>query len=444
MQVTQTSSEGLKQAYKIVVESKDIDAKVSEKLADLSQTARLPGFRPGKVPTRVLKQRFGKSVLGEVLQQAIDDSVRKTIEDKALKPALQPKIEVTKFDEGSDLEYTLEVEVLPEITPGDFSGISLERLKVDVSDAEVEESLQKLADQQTAYDAAEADTAAAKGDAAVIDFLGKLDGTPFEGGAGTDYQLVLGSGQFIPGFEDQLVGVKAGDKKDVSLTFPAEYPAEKLAGKAVVFEVTVKEVRKPNVPAINDDMAVRLGLENLAQLREKVKEQIAGEFSSIGRARIKRALLDRLDEMHRFDVPPGLVDAEFSAIKQQLDADRAQAGPTAPEPKPDDELSAEYRPIAERRVRLGLLLSRVGELNNIKVGRDELSRAIAQQAQRFPGQEQQVFKYFQDNPQAAVQLQAPIFEEKVVDFILELAKVTDKTVSKDELLKDPDEDKEAA
>jgi len=444
MQVTQTSSEGLKQAYKVVVESKDIDAKVSEKLADLSQTARLPGFRPGKVPTQVLRQRFGKSVLGEVLQQAIDDSVRKTIEDKALKPALQPKIEVTSFDEGKDLEYTMEVEVLPEITPGDFSGISLERLTVEVSDAEVEDALQKLAGQQTAYDAADAGTAAANGDAVVIDFLGKLDGTPFDGGAGNDYQLVLGSGQFIPGFEEQLTGVKAGDKTEVNVTFPAEYPAENLAGKAVVFDVTVKEVRKPNVPAINDDMAVRLGLENLAQLKEKVKEQIAGEFSSIGRARIKRALLDKLDEMHRFDVPSGLVDAEFSAIKQQLEADRAQLGETAPEGKSEDELKAEYEPIAARRVRLGLLLSRVGELNNIKVGRDELSRAIAQQAQRFPGQEQQVFKYFQDNPQAAAQLQAPIFEEKVVDFILELAKVTDKTVSKDELLKDPDDEKAAA
>jgi trigger factor len=439
MQITETSSEGLKRAYKVVVSSNDIESSVQEKIAALAQSARLPGFRPGKVPTRVLRQRFGKSVLGEVLQETLDTSARKTIEDKSLRPALQPRIEVTKFDEGKDLEYTIEIEVLPEITPGDFSQIALERLVSEPADGEVDEGLGRLADQQKTYVAKPAGQVAAEGDAVVIDYSGKIDGEAFVGGQGKDSQVVLGAGWLVPGFEAQLIGVEPGQNRTVEVTFPADYPYEKLRGKAAQFDVAIKEVKAPNVPPVDDQLAKALGFEALDGLRQKVRDQIAQEFNQIGRARLKRQLLDKLDEMHRFEVPPGLVASEFDAIWKQIEADR-QRGVVDEDQKgkSEDEVKAEYRKIAERRVRLGLLLAKIGESNKITVTQDEVSRAVALQAQRFPGQEQRVFEYYQSNPDASAQLRAPIFEDKVVDFIIELAKVSERKVAKEELLKDPE------
>ena len=442
MQITETTNEGLKRGFKVVIPSNAIETSVQQKIASIAQSAQLPGFRPGKVPTRVLRQRFGRSVLGEVLQETLDSTALQTIQDKSLRPALQPRIEVTKFDEGADLEFTMEVEILPEITPGDFSQVKLERLVAEAADAEVEEGLKRLADQQKSYVAAEAGATARDADAVVIDYQGSIDGETFVGGQGKDAQVVLGAGWLVPGFEGQLVGAKAGDQRTVNVTFPTDYPYEKLRGKAAVFDVTIKEVKLPKVPPIDDQLAKGLGLETLDGLRQKVRDQIGQEFSQISRARLKRELLDRLDEMHRFDVPSGLVNGEFEAIWQQIQADRERGVVDEDQKgKSDDEVKAEYRPIAERRVRLGLLLAKIGEANTISVTQDEVSRAIAVQAQRFPGQEQRVFEYYQSNPEASAQLRAPIFEDKVVDFILELAKVTERKVTKEELLADPDTEK---
>ncbi|MSO65821.1 MAG: trigger factor [Alphaproteobacteria bacterium] len=439
MQVTETSSEGLKRAYRVVVPSGDIQSSVDEKINALAATARLPGFRPGKVPSKVLRQRFGKSVLGEVLQETLDSSVRKMIEEKSLRPALQPKVEVTKFDEGNDLEYSIEVEVLPDITPGDFSALKLERVVAEPAEADVEEGLKRLADQQKTYNPTEAAAAAREGDAVIVDYDGAIDGETFVGGSGKDVQVVLGAGWLVPGFEAQLVGAKAGDQKEVVVTFPADYPYEQLRGKEAKFAVAVKEVKVAAVPPLDDELAKRLGIDNLKALRQRVHDQLAQEFTQISRARLKRQLLDQLDAANRFEVPGGLVDGEFQAIWQQVETDR-QRGVVDEDQKgkPDDELKAEYRAIAERRVRLGLLLSKVGEANNISVAQDEVNRAITQQSQRFPGQEQRIFEYYRSNPQAAAQLRAPIFEDKVVDFLIELAAVTERKVSKEELTADPE------
>ncbi len=439
MQVTETSSEGLKRAFKVTVTSGAIEENVQKKLGEIGGQARLPGFRPGKIPDKVLRARFGKSVLGEVLQETVDETLRKALDDHNIRPALQPKVEVTSFDEGKDLEYTMEVEVLPEIEPADFSSIELEKLVAKIDDAEVDEAIASIADQQKTFEAVP-DAAAEEGHAVLIDFEGSIDGALFEGGAGEDAQVQLGSGQFVPGFEEQLVGAKAGEEREVKVTFPSDYPYEKLQGKDAVFKVTVKEVRKPQVPEINDELATRMGLENLAQLKERVSEQLGNEYGQISRQRLKRALLDRLDEIHDFELPPTLVENEFDSIWRQIERDK-EAGSLDEDDaaKSDDDLKGDYRKIAERRVRLGLLLSAVGEKNKVTVGQDELNRAMAIQAQRFPGQEQEVFKFYRENPQAAMQLQAPLFEDKVVDFVLELVRINERAVSKDELLADPEE-----
>lgn len=438
MQVTQTSADGLKREFKITVGRADLEQRMDAKLSDLGQRVRLPGFRPGKVPLKLLKQQYGKAVMSEVLEDAVNAGVQKAVADHSLRPALQPKVEVTRFAEGDDLEYTAAIEVMPEIVPGDFAGIALEKMVVEVDDARVAETLQRLADQQKNFKPAEAGRAAEKGDAVLIDFVGRIDGVAFDGGAASDYQLELGSGAFIPGFEDQLVGAQAGDRREVSVTFPEAYGNKELAGKPAAFEVTVKEVRAPEPTAVDDELAKRLGLENLDGLKEAVKGQLEQEHAQLTRARLKRGLLDALAAQHDFPVPEGMVGLEFEQIWAQLKQDPANAG------KPEEELEpqkAEYRTIAERRVRLGLLLSEVGRINNIDVKPDEITRAMIAEARRFPGQERQVMEYFQKTPEAMAQLRAPIYEDKVVDFILELAKVTERKVTVDELMKDPDEDK---
>ena len=375
-----------------------------------------------------------------------------------MRPAMQPKVDVTKDDEGKDLEFTLEVEVLPEIEVPDFSKVKLERLVAPVEDAQVDEYLERLASGQKNFEAAAKTYKAASGDAVVIDFVGKRDGEPFDGGAAEDYQLELGSGNFIPGFEDQLIGVKAGDEKELNVTFPEEYGAKDLAGKDVTFDIKVKEVRKPAAVKIDDDFAKGMGLESLDALKKAIRDQIEKEQKSLSRSRLKRSLLDVLADAHKFDVPPGMVDMEFEQIWDQVMADlrhqafHEQHGDTDTHDhsheempgidEPGDDVKDEYRAIADRRVRLGLLLSEVGQKNNVTVGQDEVSRLIAQEARRYPGQEDKVFEFYTKNPQAMAQLRAPLYEDKVVDFILELADIKDKTVTREDLDKAVEEDDE--
>ena len=425
----------------VVVDAKDLDNKLTSKLTELAQQIRMPGFRPGKVPVPLLRKTYGQRVMGEVLEETVNESTSKVLEDKELRPAMQPKIEITKFEDGSDLEYTIAVELMPTIEPIDFSGIKLERMVAEVADSAVDERLTALADQMKSFSDAAEDQAAAEGDAVVIDFKGSIDGEAFEGGAANDFQLELGSGSFIPGFEDQLVGLKAGESKTVEVTFPEDYGSTDLAGKAAEFAVDVKQVKVPLPVPVDDSLAEKLGLENLDALRGSLRDQMGQDYAGLSRARLKRTLLDALDEAQQFEVPPGMVDAEFEAIWGQVTKDLEDQGKTVEDlDKPEEEAKGEYRKIAERRVRLGLLLSEGGRQNNIEVSQDEMTRAIAEQARRFQGQEQQVFEYFQNSAEAQAQLRAPLLEDKVVDFILEMADVTDRTVELDELMRDPDDD----
>lgn len=439
MQVTETLTEGLKREFKVVVSAEDIEGKVTSKLIDLGKSIRLPGFRPGKVPFSLLKKRYGEALRGEVLEEAVNDSTQQAISESGLKPALQPKIEVTRFEEGTDLEYTMAVEVLPEIVPTDFSTLQLERLRVTVDDEDVERMLQRMADEQKSYVAAAEGHEAGEGNALVIDFAGTIDGEPFEGGSAEDYQLVLGSSTFLPGFEEQLVGVKSGDRRPLEVGFPDDYPAPNLAGKTASFEVTVKEVREAEPVTIDDALAERYGLADLAALREAMRNQVSQEYEGISRRILKRKLLDALAASHDFEVPPSLVDAEFEAIWKQFEEAKERGEPDpADADRDEEEIKAEYRVISERRVRLGLLLAQVGEGNNIIVQQDEVNRALAEQARRFPGQERKIIEYYQNDPQALAQIKAPLFEEKVVDFICEMAEVSEREVSSQELIQGED------
>ncbi len=442
MQVTETASEGLKREYTIVLAAKEIDEKISSKLQTLSEQVQLPGFRPGKVPVGLLKKRFGASVTGEVIEEAVTSSSQQTLMERDLRPATQPSIEITKFEEGTDLEYTMSVEIMPDFEPMDFSKLEIERLKVEVTDDEVDAALKQLAEHQKSFTKVARNRKSKAGDALLIDFVGKVDGEAFEGGAGTDFQLELGSNTFIPGFEDQLIGAKGGDQVEVKVAFPDDYGAAELAGKDAVFEVDVKEVQEASEAAIDDDLATKMGLENLAALREAIKPQMEQENNNLSRARLKRELLDKLEDGHDFPVPDGMVKSEFDAIWSQIEEQRKASGVGEDDDaeKSDDELKAEYQAIAERRVRLGLVLAEVGRANNIEIQQDELQRAVFEQARNYPGQERQVMEFYEKNPQAVDQLRAPIFEDKVVDFIVEMAKVTDKTVNREELMKDPDEE----
>ena len=441
MQVTETSAEGLKRAFKITVEADVIDSKLDEKLEQLATRIRLPGFRPGKVPVKYLRKLHGDALMGEVLEETVNTTSREALQQNELRPALRPNIEITSFEKGSALEYQLSVEILPEIVPADLGKVKLEKLTAPVADSEIDEALKRIADQQKAYKAAAKTYKAKKDDAVVIDFVGKRDGEPFEGGTAEDYELVLGSGSLIPGFEDQLIGAKTNEKRDVNVTFPEDYGSADLAGKDAVFEVTVKEVKKPADAAIDDELAKKLGLESLEQLRERLKEQVAADYTRISRMKLKRAMLDQLADMHDFPVPDGMVDMEFNQIWQDFENSLKEDGKTLETAdKPEEELRKEYRDIAVRRVRLGLLLSNIGDTNEITVTAEELNRAIMMEAQRFPGQERRVFEFYQKNPDAMQQIRAPIFEDKVIDFILDKAEVTEKEVDRETLFSDPDED----
>jgi len=440
IEVTETSAEGLKHEFKVIVEGPAIEARVDAKLGELATTISLPGFRPGKVPMSLLKKRYGSTVMGEVIEETVNEGAQQALSDQGLRPALQPKIEITKFEEGGELEYTLSVEVLPEIAPDDFSSITVEKLKAQPTAEDVQSHLERLADAQTTFETEE-NRKAESGDAVVIDFVGRRDGTEFDGGSAKDFQLVLGSGSFIPGFEDQLVGVTAGQHLEVNVTFPESYGAEELAGQGAVFEVDVKEVKRPEAAAIDDEFATKMGLENLKELKKTLTDQIKSDYDRVGRNRVKRKLLDELASQYEFEVPTGLVDAEFDAIWQQFGEQIAKSeGEESEAGKSEEEFKADYKEIAERRVRLGLLLSEVGGRNNIEVNQEELNRAMAEQARKYPGQEREFIQHLQDNPDAMGQLRAPIFEDKVVDFILEMVTVTEREVTPEELLHEPEDD----
>lgn len=444
MQITQTNSDGLKRDFTIVVDAAEIDTKVTERLTTVGADIKLPGFRPGKVPLAILRQRFGKSVMGEVLEQTVNEMSQKALDDNELRPAQQPKIEITKFDEGADLEFTLEVEIMPDFKPMDFSKLKLEKMVAEVEDAKVDEALKEIAGQQKNFVAVAKNRKSKEGDSLLIDFIGKVDGEAFEGGSAEGHQLELGSNSFIPGFEDQLIGAKGGDEVAVKVTFPENYGAAHLAGKDAVFDVKVHEVREAAEVEINDEFATKLGLDNLDALKDAVRGQIEQQYAQLSRQSLKRNMLDAMAEAHDFEVPPGMKQGEFDSIWQQFEQELEQSGQKLEDQdQTEEELRDEYMNIAERRVRLGLLLAEVGRINNIEVSQDEVNQAMIAQARNYPGQEKMIFEMFQKRPEMQAQLRAPIFEDKVIDFISELATITEKKVSVDELMKDPDEEEAA-
>ncbi len=434
MQIIETNTDGLKREFKIVVPAKEVQDRIEGRLTELGRRIRLPGFRPGKVPLPLLKQRYGQSVRGEVLEQTVNDSSAKVISDRGLRAAGQPRVEILSQVGEGDLEYKLAVELIPDISPVDFKTLTFERLAVEVPDKEVADAIERAAKRFRKSEPVTSPRPAQAGDVVVIDFVGRTDGKEFPGGAATGHYLELGSGSFIPGFEEQLIGAAAGDHRDVTVTFPADYPNGELAGKAAEFAVDVKEIRELAPVEVTDELAKALGATAVASLNDTIRQRIANEYAAVARSRLKRQLLDALAERHQFEVPPGLVESEFAAIWSQIEADRAR-GRLDPEDagKSEEQLKQEYRDIAIRRVKLGLLLSEVGRLNNIQVSDDEMSRAIINEARRHPGSERQVIEYYQKTPQALIQLRAPLYEDKVVDFILELATVTERKVSPEEL-----------
>ncbi len=445
MQITQTVSEDLHRQFTVTYSASELDSRVTKRLEEMKPRVNLKGFRPGKAPVSFLKKQFGKSVMGEIVQQAVDEGSQKAINDNQLKPALTPRIEpvgdVQEVVDGkADLIFTVVVNLMPDFETTDPSALKVERLVAEVTDAEVDEAVERLAQQTRNYVARAQGEAAQKDDTVLIDFVGSVDGVEFEGGKGQDFNLTLGSGQFIPGFEDQLIGAKAGEARDVKVTFPAEYHAADLAGKDALFAVTVKEVKAPEDSKIDDDLAKKMGMDDLATLKERVREQIKSDYTAASRLHLKRRILDALDNVHAFPLPPAMVDSEFQSIWAQVEAELKREGKTAAdEGGSEEELRAEYRRIAERRVRLGLVLGKLGEQNGITISGEEVQRAIMARARQFPGQEQQVFQLYSQNQQAQAEIRAPLFEDKVVDFIAELAQVTDKTVDKETLFKDPDD-----
>jgi trigger factor len=498
MQVTETSAEGLKREFRVVVPAGELEEKVTSRLGEIGRTIQLRGFRPGKVPMQILRQRFGTSVLGEVLETTLQGTSADAIREHNLRPALPPKVDIVSFSEGTDLEYNMSLEVLPEIPEPSFAELEIERLVVEVPDEDVDHAIERMAEQQRKTEVAE--RPAESGDIIVVDIEGRTGEREIPGAAGKDRQILLGSAGFIPGFEEQLIGAAAGEHRTVRLTFPEDYGSPDFAGKEAVFEVDLKEVRERLPVVIDDELGKAVGLESLNELRDEVRQQMQRDYQAASRLRLKRSLLDKLAQNYDFAVPPGMVELEFENIWRQHEAQKETAaqqegaaaepvsaaggepgqeaappeapdtatgeqftdaaspelaevegGVSAGEPeadkkegvdtKEDDEASkAEYRRIAERRVRLGLLLAEVGRSNNITVTQDELNQAITREARRHPGYERQVLDFYRQNPDAVANLRAPIFEDKVVDFIVELAKVQERKISPQEVLTLPDPD----
>lgn len=447
MQVTETLSEGLKREIKVVIPAKDMEQRMNERLADTKDRVRINGFRPGKVPIGHLKKMYGKSIMAELVNEIIRDKPTEILSERGEKAATQPEITMTEdeseanqiLDAKADFEFSLAYEVIPPIELKDASGIKVVREVVEIPDEDVEEQVKRVADSAKSYETK--DGKAAEGDRVTIDFVGKIDGEEFAGGKAEDANLVLGSKSFIPGFEDQLVGAKAGDEKAVKVTFPADYGEAALAGKDAVFDVKVKEVAAAGEVEIDDELAKKLGLESADKLREIVRGQIESQYGQMTRQKLKRQILDQLDEMYKFEAPSKLVDAEFENIWRQVNTDLEQAGKTfEDEDTTEDAAREDYRKLAERRVRLGLVLSEIGENAGVEVSQEEMERALYDQVRQFPGQEKQIYDYFQKTPGAVASLRAPIFEEKTIDHLLGQISVTDKTVSKEELMAEDEEE----
>ena len=452
MQVTETLSDGLKREFRVVVPANDLDSKVNTRLGELKDTVRINGFRPGKVPVGHLKRLYGRSVMAEAIEAAVRDANAKIVTDHNLRLAMEPQVKLPTEEDAinavvegkADLDYSVAMEILPKIELADFKDIKLERLTAEVADAEIDEAIGRISEQNRPFLPKAEGAEAASGDKVNVSFTGTIDGAPFEGGSSEDIAVTIGSNSFIPGFEEQLVGIKAGDTRTVKASFPPNYLKADLAGKEASFEVNAKSIDAPGDVKVDDDFAKQLGMESLAKLRDAVKDRITREHAGASRNRLKRQLLDALDERHKFELPPTLVAQEFDNVWQTVENDLKQQGRTfADEGTSEDEAKAEYRKIAERRVRLGLVIAEIGDKNQIKVTDEEVQRAVVERARQFPGQEQQVWEYYRNNPQAVASLRAPIYEEKVIDFLVELTKVTEKKVTREELYKEDDEDKPA-
>jgi trigger factor len=439
MQVTETLSDGLKRAYTVVVPAADIETKRSQRLVEIGKNLKLPGFRPGKVPMPVVRQRFGTAVRAEVLEESVQEATQQVLSDRGLRPAMQPKVDVVSLEDTKDLEFNVQLELLPDVPMPDFSTIELTRPKAEPTPESVESALNEIAARQRELVVTEDAHPAAKGDFLTVDFVGKVDGVPFPGGTGNDMDIEVGGAGFIPGFTEQIEGLSVGETRTIDVTFPEEYGSKELAGKSATFDITAKAMKHAVVPPVDDALASKIGFEDLADLKQALTRRMQNEYDQLSRMRIKRQLLDALAAHATFTVPESLTDSEFEQIWQRVEADRKQGQVDADDAGKDDEtLKAEYRSIAERRVRLGLLLAEIGRQNNIVVGADEMTRAMRTEAGRYPGQEAQVMEFFRKNPQAAESLRGPIFEEKVVDFVLELARVTDVSITPEELAREPD------
>src|SRR6202163_642044 len=449
MQVTETTNDGLRREFRVVVPATDLETRVIERLTQMKDQVRINGFRPGKVPVAHLKRVYGRAVMAETIDQMVRETNSKIVTDHGLKLAMEPKTTLPEDQseiEGvlggtADLSYTVAVEVVPQIALADFKSIELERLVADVTEEEVEAAIRKIAEQNRLYKARPEGGMAESGDRIVISFKGTINGEAFEGGSGEDIPVNIGSNTFIPGFEDQLVGIAAGENRIVNVTFPANYGSEKLAGQAASFDVVAKSVEAPEAVAVDDTLAVALGAESLDKLRQAVHQRVAQEHAAASRQKLKRVLLDRLDVLHKFAAPPTLVEQEFANVWEAVVADlKAQNRTFEDEGTTEEKARSEYRGIADRRVRLGLVLAEIGDKNSIKVTDEEGSRGVLDRVRQYPGRERDVWDYYQKNANALASVRAPIYEEKVVDFIVELAQVTEKKVAKEELFKEDEAD----
>lgn len=449
MQVTETLADGLKREYRVIVPATDLETKVAARLDDLKGRVRINGFRPGKVPVSHLKRVYGRSVMAETIEETVREANASIVSEHGFKLAREPKVTLPEaeadvnavVDGKADLSYSVAIEILPKIELADFSGISLEKLSAPVTDEEVETAMNRIAEQSRPFEDKGEGARAETGDKVTVSFTGTIDGKPFEGGTGEDIAVELGSNSFIPGFEEQLAGIAAGETRTVKATFPENYLSKELAGKEASFEVTAKSIAAPGKVTVDDAFAKSLGVDSLDKLKEAVTGRITGEHTVESRRKIKRKLLDALDERHKFELPPTLVEEEFENVWRTVTSDlEAQKKTFADENTTEEAARAEYRGIAERRVRLGLVLSEIGAKNDIKVTDDELNRAVMERARQFPGQEQRIWDYYRKSPEALASLRAPLYEEKVVDFLLELVKTSEKTVSREELYRDDDED----
>ena len=439
MLVTETLSEGLKRAFSVVVPAADVAERRAKRLAELARTVNLPGFRPGKVPMSVITKRFAGGVMAEVLEESVNKATSDLLDERGLRAANQPQVDLVKAEPDSDIEFTVSFELFPTIEMPDFGAIELTRLTAAPDDEALTKALEGLAQRQRELTVVEETRPAVKGEVLTVDFLGKIDGVPFQGGDAKDMDIEVGGDGFIPGFTEQLEGMSAGDVKVIDVQFPAEYGAAELAGKAATFDITAKALKLQVLPALDDALAQKLGFDALDEVKGLIGQQMQREYDQLSRVRVKRQLLDALAKITAFPVPDSMLSGEFDQIWQRIEADRKEGKLDAEDAGKDDEtLKTEYRAIAERRVRLGLLLAEIGRVNGITVTADEMTRAMRAEAGRYQGQEQMVMDFFRKNPQAAESLRGPIFEEKVVDFVLELAKVTDQVVTPEELAKEPE------